>query len=99
MFGALFIFGGILGSGVAGTIVEIKKNYKVMLTILGVLTAITSIGLMLIMRSMSVSATSVASFIVGSATISVLPVGIDFAVEISHPIPESISSGLLLCTG
>lgn len=99
MFGALFIFGGIIGSGVAGTIVEIKKNYKVMVTILGVLTAITSVGLMLIMRSMSGSGTSAACFIVGSVTISVLPVGIDFAVEISHPVPESISSGLLMSSG
>ena len=28
LFGAVFIFGGIVGSAIFGTIVEIKKNYK-----------------------------------------------------------------------
>jgi hypothetical protein len=31
LFGAVFIFGGIVGSAIFGTIVEIKKNYKLVM--------------------------------------------------------------------
>ena len=48
---------------------------------------------------MSIVWTSVSCFIVGFASVSILPVGIDFAVELSHPIPEPISSGLIMSCG
>jgi Na+/melibiose symporter-like transporter len=99
LFGALFIVGGIIGSGVAGAIVEIKKNYKNVLTAQAVLTTVTAIWLLFAMRSISVVDTSLACMVVGGVSLSSLPVGIDFAVEITHPIPESISSGLLMGTG
>ena len=99
LFGGLFIFGGICGSAVAGTIVEMKKNYKTMLTILAFLSTVALVELMFVMKSLSVWGTAVSCFLVGSVSIAVLPVGVDFAVEISHPVPESISTGLLLSTG
>jgi len=95
----LFIFGGIVGSGIAGTIVEIKKNYKVVINVLAILTATTPVPLLLSLRAMSVAGSSISCFIVGASSVSILPVGIDFAVEITHPVPESISSGLLTAFG
>lgn len=99
MFGALFIVGGIIGSGIAGVIVEIYKNYKAVLTAQCILTTIGAVWLLFAMRSLSVLNTSLACFIVGGVSLSSLPVGIDLGVEITHPIPESISSGLLMGSG
>ena len=99
LFGAVFIVGGILGSGVAGTIVELKKNYKVVTCVLSASTAVTPIGLLFAMKNQNVVWTTTWSLIVGSASISIIPVGIDFGVELTHPVAESISSGLLLSTG
>jgi hypothetical protein len=48
---------------------------------------------------MNSAAVIVCCFIVGFASISILPVGIDFAVELSHPIAESVSAGLLMSAG
>ena len=39
---------------------------------------------------------SLMCFFVGFFGLALLPVGLDFAVEITYPMPESISSGLML---
>ena len=70
-----------------------------MLTAQAVLTTVTAIWLLFAMRSISVVDTSLACMVVGGVSLSSLPVGIDFAVEITHPVPESISSGLLMGRG
>ena len=42
---------------------------------------------------------SVGAFFVGFFVIASLPVAIDLAVELTHPIPEPVTSGLLICSG
>lgn len=99
MFGAIFILGGIVGSGVFGGIVEVYKNYKTALIIISWLTATLPIALLFSLPTMIVWLVTLACFVMGFATISVLPVGIDFGVELTHPVGESISSGLLMSSG
>lgn len=99
LFGAVFIVGGIVGSGVFGGIVEVYKNYRVATIMICVATAITPIALLFSLKSGNVVLSSLSCFIVGFASVSILPVGIDFGVELTHPIPESISSGLLMSMG
>lgn len=99
LFGAVFIVGGIIGSGVFGTIVEIKKNYKVVTCVICAITAISPIGLLFALKSLNVAATAIGCTVVGFASVSILPVGIDFGVELTHPVAESISSGLLMSSG
>lgn len=98
-FGAVFIVGGLVGSGVFGGIVEVKKNYKVVTCVISVLTALLPIPLLFSLFSMNVVAVNISSFAVGFASISILPVGIDFGVELTHPVAESVSSGLLMSAG
>ena len=94
MFGAIFIVCGIIGSGVFGGIVEVYKNYKKALIAIALMTAVSPIGLLFALLSMKVWLVAVACFIVGFASISVLPVGIDFGIELTHPIGEAISTGV-----
>lgn len=99
LFGAVFIFGGILGSGIFGGIVEVKKTYKLNLIIICAMTAVTPLGLLFALLSDTVWLVAVCAMIVGFASIPVMPVGIDFGVEMTHPIAESIVSGLLMSAG
>lgn len=99
LFGAVFIVGGIVGSGVFGGIVEVYKNYRVATCVICVATAITPLALLFSLKSGNVALSAVSCFIVGFASVSILPVGIDFGVELTHPIAESISSGLLMSSG
>jgi hypothetical protein len=91
--------GGIIGSGVFGTIVEIKKNYKIVTCIICLLTTITPIPLIFSFKAVNVPFSAINAFLVGFASVSILPVGIDFGVELTHPVAESISSGLLMSSG
>jgi predicted MFS family arabinose efflux permease len=99
LFGAVFIVGGIIGSAVVGTLVELYKNYKTTTCWISFLTAVTPIGLLFAIRAVSVVWTAIFSFVVGSAAISIIPIGIDFGVELTHPVAESVSSGLLMSMG
>lgn len=99
LFGAVFITGGIIGAGVFGGIVETKKNYKTIVFVIGAFSAILPIGLIFGFLDGSVWMPTVGCLLVGFVLIPILPVGIDFGVEITHPIPESISSGLLMSGG
>ena len=98
-FGAVFILGGLVGSGVFGGIVEVKKNYKFITCAISLLTALFPIPLLFSLQSMNVAAVTTCCFFVGFASISILPVGIDFGVELTHPVAESVSSGLLMSAG
>ncbi len=66
---------------------------------ISVLTALFPIPLLFSLNSMNVIAVSSCCFFVGFASISILPVGIDFGVELTHPVAESVSSGLLMSAG
>eukprot|EP00352_Strombidinopsis_acuminata_P005577 CAMPEP_0176369182 /NCGR_PEP_ID=MMETSP0126-20121128/23114_1 /TAXON_ID=141414 ORGANISM="Strombidinopsis acuminatum, Strain SPMC142" /NCGR_SAMPLE_ID=MMETSP0126 /ASSEMBLY_ACC=CAM_ASM_000229 /LENGTH=142 /DNA_ID=CAMNT_0017727727 /DNA_START=866 /DNA_END=1294 /DNA_ORIENTATION=+ len=99
LFGATFIFGGLVGSGVFGGIVETKKNYKAMLTLIGALTTIFPVAMLFGFLSGKVWIVALTAFLVGFATIPILPVGIDFAVELTYPVGEPISSGVVMSAG
>jgi len=94
LFGGIFIFGGIVGSGVFGGIVEAYKNYKRALIAIALTTSLLPATLIFALLSMKVWLASLACFFVGFSSVAVLPVGIDFGVELTHPIGEAISTGV-----
>ena len=98
-FGATFIIGGIIGSAVFGVIVEIKKNYRLVTMIICGGASVMSIVLMFVLDTRNNTSVSIYCFFTGFAMISILPVGMDFGVELTHPTPEPVSSGLLMSAG
>lgn len=82
-----------------GVIVELKKNYKVVTVIICVSSSVMSVVMMAAMNSGNPTLTSIACFFTGFSMIAILPVGSDFGVELTHPTPEPVSSGLLMCSG
>lgn len=95
IFGAVFITGGIVGSGIMGGYVEVTRKYRAaMLTIAGI-AMVGPLGLLSTLYTGLVWPVCVAAFILGF-DLAVLPVGIDFGVEMTYPIAEPISTGLLM---
>ena len=90
------ISGGVVGSGLFGVIVEYRKNHKQVITLLSLFTIITP-SMMLISLSTSTEwLVAVSLFFVGFIGISIQPLGLDFAVELTYPVSEAVSSGLML---
>jgi len=100
LFGATFIVGGFIGSGVFGTIVELRKNYKVMLTLIAFLSIVLpTVLIILFAYEAQKLLVATGATLTGFAIIPVLAVAIDFAAELTYPIPPQISSGLMFASG
>ena len=99
LFGAVFIVGGIIGSAVFGIIVEIYKNYRVVTLVICGICSFMPIVLLFSFLTHNSIIVSISCFFTGFAMVAILPVGMDFGVELTHPIPEPVSSGLLMSSG
>ena len=95
MFGAVFIIGGLVGSGILGTYVEASRKYKFSMILICVIAMIGPLGLLGTLYTGVVWPVCIAAFVLGF-DLAILPVGIDFGVEMTFPISEPISTGLLM---
>ena len=95
VFGAVFITGGIVGSGIMGVFVEITRKYKLALMIISGIAICGPFALLSTLYTGLVWPVCIAAFLLGF-DLAILPVGIDFGVETTYPTPEPISTGLLM---
>lgn len=95
IFGAVFIIGGIIGSGILGTYVEVTRKYKVSILIIATIAIFGPLGILGALYTGEVWPVCLAAFLLGF-DLAILPVGIDFGVEATYPIPEPVSTGLLM---
>ena len=95
VFGALIIISGLIGSGVVSVIVTKTRAYKI--TIATMFTASVAMGLVYVFslwaESFPVTATVV--FLFGFIMTPVLPVSYELGCEVTYPIGEAMSGGLL----
>ena len=94
--GAIFIVGGIFGSALFGGITEVKKNYKFISVFLSCVTIIAPALFLIALPTDSVAVLGCSCFFIGFFGLALLPVGLDYAVEITYPVPEAVSCGLML---
>ncbi|EAS01074.2 MFS transporter (macronuclear) [Tetrahymena thermophila SB210] len=98
-FGAMFIVSGLIGSGILSVVVERTSAYKKVMTIT-CLISIFTYGLqmgMLVLENFWLL--MIAIFLMGFFTTPLIPISMDFACEITFPISEPFSSGLVLASG
>ena len=95
VFGAVFIIGGIVGSGILGGFVEATRKYKLALMIISCIAICGPFALLGTLYTGIVWPVCIAAFLLGF-DLAILPVGIDFGVETTFPTPEPISTGLLM---
>ena len=98
LFGAVFIIGSIIGAAIFGTIVEIYKNYKNATILICFIGAVSSCLVLVMFKTGIMPLMCLTFFLTGSA-LALMAVGIDFAVELTYPVPEPISTGLLMSVG
>lgn len=99
LFGAVFIIGGLVGSAAFGIWVELKKTYKLSVIIISLLSVLSMIGTSFSFLSGNSILVTVACFLVGASMIPIMAVGFELGVEVTHPIDESFSTGLLMSAG
>ncbi len=93
VIGGIFIIGGLVGSVVMPAISDKLQKRKIFVIIAGIggvpftiLFAIVNSYLWL----------AIATFFYGFLVVSALPIGLTFAAEITYPVPEETSNGILI---
>jgi FLVCR family feline leukemia virus subgroup C receptor-related protein len=99
VFGALFIVGGIVGSAVFGIWVEKTRMYKMAVFTICILSSTFSVAMSFIFKQNNDIVVSILCFFLGFSMVPIMAVAFDFGVEITYPIGESFSTGVLLSAG
>lgn len=96
LIGGITIFGGILGAGILSTISDAIKKRVIFLQVAMVIATIFTV---LLISSNSFTIVAIIAFIYGFFLVSGLPIGLVYAAEITYPVTEEASNGLMLTMG
>jgi len=96
IFGGLMLIGGIAGCVVMSTLSDKYKKRKILL-ITSVL--IATISLFVISFAQDGTILLLFAFLFGFGLLSASPVALEYAVDITSPVPEATSNGMLLMIG
>ncbi|TFF89610.1 MAG: MFS transporter [Promethearchaeota archaeon] len=96
ILGGLMLIGGIVGSLVMSTISD-KYNKRKILLIISI--AIAAISLSVITFTTVDYLLNIFGFLLGFGLLSAGPVGLEYAVDLTEPVPEASSNGMLLMVG
>lgn len=101
LFGGVFIFFGVLGSFVLGILLDKTQRFKLMINSIAI-SAVCFILLGLVTLPLNVSKGakdaifSVNLAFIGFSVIPIIPISYGFAVELTFPIPEAMSNGMMI---
>jgi MFS family permease len=96
IMGGLLVVGGIFGAVILSALSDKFHRRKLFL----VLAISLAIPLTLLLQySTSLWILGISSFILGFFLVSALPIGLTYAVEKTHPVPEATSNGILMLSG
>ncbi|MFX1569770.1 MAG: MFS transporter [Promethearchaeota archaeon] len=96
IMGALMLLGGIVGCIVMSTI---SDKYKIRKILLIISLLIASISLFIITFTSDSLMLNAFGFLLGFGILSAGPVGLEFAVDLTKPVPEASSNGMLMMIG
>ncbi|KAK2846347.1 hypothetical protein FQN49_005813 [Arthroderma sp. PD_2] len=92
--GALLIVVGLVSAGILSPIVDRMKNYLGAIKILIPIIAATYIGFIFAPNSDGVAAPYVVAALLGAASFCILPVALEYLVELTYPMSPEIPSTL-----
>jgi len=96
IIGGLVVIGGIFGAVILAALSDKYHKRKIFL----VLAAGMAVPLSILLQFMSsIVLLGICGFIFGFFLISAMPVGLTYAVEKTHPVPEATSNGILMLGG
>jgi MFS family permease len=96
IMGGLLVVGGIFGAVILSALSDKFHRRKPFLVVaIGLSIPLT----LLLQYSTSIWLLGMSSFIFGFFLVSALPIGLTYAVEKTHPVPEATSNGILMLSG
>ncbi|MFX1451626.1 MAG: MFS transporter [Promethearchaeota archaeon] len=96
VFGLLILLGGIIGSLVMSIISDKYKKRKILINISIIIATISLFGISIVKDPILLGLLGV---IFGFGLISATPVGLEYAVYATKPVPEASSNGILMMVG
>ncbi len=96
LLGGLMLIGGIVGCVIMSALSDKYKKHK-MLLIISIL--IATISLFIITFSYDPILLYLFSFLLGYGVLSAGPVALEYAVDLTKPVPEASSNGMLMMIG
>jgi Na+/melibiose symporter-like transporter len=94
--GGLIVIGGMCGAVIISALSDKYHKRKIFL----ILAAGMAIPIFLLLQYLtSIMLLGIAGFIFGFFLIPAMPVGLTYAVERTHPVPEATSNGILMLSG
>ena len=95
MFGGLIILSGLIGSGVVSVIVSKTRAYKKTIVVMFITSIVMGLVYALTLPLESLPVTTIVVFVFGFIMTPVLPVSYELGCEVTYPIGEAMSGGLL----
>jgi len=96
IFGAVFIIAGVAGCAASGIIIDRTHKFKQACIYICVLTTATFVLLFFVAPTGSVALLSLNFLFMGLGIIPILPVCFAFGVELTYPVPEAMSNGMMI---
>lgn len=96
IIGGLVIVGGIFGAVILSALSDKYHKRRIFL----ILSMAVSLPLAFALNySHSIIILGITAFVLGFFLVSALPIGLTYAVEKTHPVPEATSNGMLMLSG
>lgn len=96
LIGGLIIVGGIFGAVILSALSDKYHKRKIFLVLAMAVTLPLTIALNQLNHIVPLGITA---FVLGFFLVSALPIGLIYAVEKTHPVPEATSNGMLMLSG
>lgn len=96
IFGATLIFFGLIGSAGASFYLDKTQKYLQMLRISVFGTFISSLCILFTLPTQSTVLLSINIAILGLFLIPIIPISYSFSVELTHPVSEAMSNGVMV---
>ena len=95
LFGASFILGGIVASVFTSAIVDKTKKYLLAFRILSFASLVVCLGALITLPLKKVFFANLNVALLGAFLVPVVPLGFSFSVELTHPVSEAMSNGII----
>ncbi len=96
LIGGMMVIGGIIGAGILSTLSDKFHKRKIFLLI-AMLTSIPLSYLLTVIDDYNL--VLIISFVFGFFLVSALPIGLILAAELTHPVTEEASNGMMMTIG
>ena len=98
LFGGSFILAGVVSSFVVSTMVDKTKKYLLFYRVLSIASLVFAGGIAITLPTRKVFWVNINIALLGASLVPIIPLGFSFSVELTHPVSEAMSNGVIVFT-